>query len=251
MSLGRVLLVSLAVLAVGFGLWRFWWSALDHNPQQDTCMFGTVTNSRYLELLADAKRRQGTEAGVWGPLSGGREQRADQLRYRMEDITAGMTSLYERLAAVHAVLRAAGGHVTRSVGPDGPNGYWRPGMDIQGRDIRVSDGAGAIALSLDYALFSPNINEEISLTYPRNWVVIALQIEPTTKTGTRQIRDSDKNEFYVKVQVFAPIALAGTPPTELVRRRGLHCAEMLIPSPAYAEAFDAWAAKIESQRRPR
>ena len=104
--------------------WRFWWSALDHNPQQDQCTFGTVTNERYRELLAEAKRRQARGDTYWLPLRGAPEQRADLIRYRIEDLTKDMTSLYERIAAAHAVMRAAGGHITNDGSTGRDKDYW-------------------------------------------------------------------------------------------------------------------------------
>jgi hypothetical protein len=122
MSLGRVLLISLAVLAVGFGLWRYWWTALDHHPEQDACSFGPVTNQEYRQMLARVKALQAEGKGVWAPLHGptrshpfssppGPPGVPEQLAARMNELGAGMTSLHERRMVMHAVMRAAGAYL--------------------------------------------------------------------------------------------------------------------------------------------
>jgi hypothetical protein len=125
MSLGRVLLVSLAVLAVGFGMWRYWWTALDHFPEQDACSFGLVTNAEYRQMLARVKVLQAEGKGVWAPLRG--PTRSDtvasptnppgvpeQLAARMNELSGDTTSLYVRQAVMHAVMRAAGAYLHNS-----------------------------------------------------------------------------------------------------------------------------------------
>ncbi len=122
MSLGRALLVSLAVLAIGFGLWRYWWTALDHHPEQDTCSFGPVTNADYRQMLARVKALQAEGKGHWGPLSSPTRTPRDiaphqarssplQLMARMNEFSAGTSSLYEQRMIMHAVMRAAGGYL--------------------------------------------------------------------------------------------------------------------------------------------
>jgi hypothetical protein len=75
------------------------------HPEQDTCAFGPVSNARYRELLAEAKRRQAT---TWPPLVRDDYQAGAVLNQRFDDLSRGMTSVYERIAAMHAVVRALG-----------------------------------------------------------------------------------------------------------------------------------------------
>jgi hypothetical protein len=125
MSLGRVLLVSLAVLAAGYGMWRYWWTALDHHSEQDACSFGPVTNEEYRQMLARVKALQAEGKGHWAPLRGptrsyvtasppGPPGVPEQLAARMNELSEGMTSLYDRRMAMHAVMRAAGAYLHNS-----------------------------------------------------------------------------------------------------------------------------------------
>jgi hypothetical protein len=76
------------------------------HPTQDACSFGTVSNERYRELLVEAKRRQVT---TWPPLAWDNKKSMMLLNQRVDDLSRGTTSAYERLAAMHAVMRALGG----------------------------------------------------------------------------------------------------------------------------------------------
>ncbi len=118
-------LVSLAVFAVGFGMWRYWWTALDHHPEQDACSFGPVTNADYRQMLARVKALQAEGKGHWGSLSGPTRTPRDiaphqarssplQLMARMNEFSAGTSSLYEQRMIMHAVMRAAGGYLNEA-----------------------------------------------------------------------------------------------------------------------------------------
>jgi hypothetical protein len=78
---------------------------LDWHGEQDGCSFGPVSNARYRELLAEAKRKQATE---WPGLVWHDRKAGDQLKQRFDDLSRGATSIYERIAAMHAVMRAVG-----------------------------------------------------------------------------------------------------------------------------------------------
>lgn len=119
MSLGRVLLVSLAVLAAGFGMWRYWWTALDHHPEQDACSFGSVTNDRYRALLARAKSLNTDRGPFW---KGDIDATKAEIRHRLYEVAPIDRPLYERLAGIHAVMRSIGGY--QNLGP-GPKKNWR------------------------------------------------------------------------------------------------------------------------------
>lgn len=74
-------------------------------PEQDTCSFGPVSNERYRALLAEAKRKQAT---VWPALVRDDYKAGVQLNARVDDLSRGLATVYERLAAMHAILRALG-----------------------------------------------------------------------------------------------------------------------------------------------
>jgi hypothetical protein len=82
------------------------------HPAQDACSFGPVSNARYRELLAEAERRQAT---VWPPLVWDNRKTMALLNARFDDLSGGMTSVYERLAAMHAVVRALDGDYRETV----------------------------------------------------------------------------------------------------------------------------------------
>jgi len=88
--------------------------------QQDACTFGAVPNARYQELLVEAKHRETSHR--WAPFDGGNRDMEDNLTYRVEDLTSGMTSVEERLASMHAVARALGAEY-RTTEPDDPDPY--------------------------------------------------------------------------------------------------------------------------------
>lgn len=72
------------------------------------CSFGPVSNGRYRELLAEAKRRQGS---TWPPFHfepNRGSAPSTVLEQRFAELTRGMVSVHERLAASHAILRAHG-----------------------------------------------------------------------------------------------------------------------------------------------
>jgi hypothetical protein len=242
----RVIGFSLLVILSTFGLWRFWWSALDHNPQQDECTFGTVSNARYRELLAEAKRRQRLGQKAWIPLRGAPAQRADLIRYRIEDLTAGMTSLYERIAAAHAVMRAAGGHIT----DDGSTGYEKNGWELailHGRN--GIPNIGEIAHSLVYALYSHRIGDS-SFFYPRSSVHLTLIGK--SNVGERRhdlLRPSYEDEFQILVfDPWFPLTsiITKLPFPKDIAQQGLGCPG--VPPAVYAETYDAWSAARRAER---
>ena len=64
-------------------------------PEQDTCSFGPVSNERYRELLAIAKREKTSEVANQSPRE---RQNAHQRRFdRLLESTDG--SVYEKIAA--------------------------------------------------------------------------------------------------------------------------------------------------------
>lgn len=78
----------------------------ERHPEQDECSFGPVSNTRYRELLAEAKRRQ---ASGWPHLSWDSAKVSILLNERFDDLGRDVMSVYERLAAMHAIARALGG----------------------------------------------------------------------------------------------------------------------------------------------
>jgi hypothetical protein len=93
--------------------WRCVTPFLHSEPEQDACEFGSVSNARYRELLSEARKRDGTTWPKlrdyrWQPPLEGVRELATGIKERVQDLTKGMTSLYEKLAAMHAVARSLG-----------------------------------------------------------------------------------------------------------------------------------------------
>ena len=104
-GLGRkITFMLLIVLLAGFA-WRCVRPFLHSELGQDACEFSPVSNARYRELLAEAKRRDATvwprlRAYGW-QLSLGKVQSLQAgITDRVKDLTTGMTSIYEKLAAI-------------------------------------------------------------------------------------------------------------------------------------------------------
>lgn len=109
-ALRRCLYVLVALVAL-FCAWtvaREWpLISLGWGRGQDDCSFGTVSNARYRELLAHARKLEGRLgdpflANIPG-LGGG-----SGLQHRFDMLSSEMTSVEERIAAMHALMRAAG-----------------------------------------------------------------------------------------------------------------------------------------------
>ena len=98
---------TLIAIAIVVALVSFYFGPLlISHPAQDACSFGTVSNERYRQLLAEAKRRQAT---TWPALVWDNKKSMTLLNLRVDDLSRGTTLVYERLAAMHAVMRALGG----------------------------------------------------------------------------------------------------------------------------------------------
>lgn len=96
--------IGLALLVTHFAL------QIDWHWDQDACTFGPVSNARYRELLAEAKRKRRTQ---WPPLVRDDYKASVLLNARFDDLSRNLASVYERLAAMHAILRALGANYRR------------------------------------------------------------------------------------------------------------------------------------------
>jgi hypothetical protein len=116
---GLYLTTFLALLgfACAQELWAGFW--------QDRCSFGPVSNERYRELLSQAqamRRTQGAlldQRNTTDPVSG-RRRSANQLR--LAELAKSATSLEERIATAHAMMRAER-FMLRSTFPDEEDPY--------------------------------------------------------------------------------------------------------------------------------
>jgi hypothetical protein len=89
-------------------------------PEQDGCMFGTVSNERYGELLAKAKRQEHVDWRnvIWDDYKAG-----VLLNERFDHISSDLTTVDEKIAAMHALLRSIGAEYRRPwLSPTDPYG---------------------------------------------------------------------------------------------------------------------------------
>jgi hypothetical protein len=75
------------------------------HSDQDNCAFGPVSNARYRAYLEEAKNRQRTR---WPGFSRDDQKIGRELRSRLSDMLAEEGTVYERIAIMHAILRAIG-----------------------------------------------------------------------------------------------------------------------------------------------
>src|SRR2546430_17471395 len=78
---------------------------LSLHADQDTCTFGPVSNEQYRGYLLEVKNRQRTK---WPAFSRDGQEIGRQLNFRLHDMLGPDATLYERIAIIHAVLRAIG-----------------------------------------------------------------------------------------------------------------------------------------------
>src|SRR3954447_2256216 len=72
---------------------------------QDNCAFGPISNEQYRAYLKEAKNRQRTK---WSAFSRDDQEIGRELRSRLSDMLAEGATVYERIAIMHAILRAIG-----------------------------------------------------------------------------------------------------------------------------------------------
>lgn len=101
MSRGKKILCFIAAAALALHVVLL----LDGHPEQDQCAFGPVSNARYRELLAEVEKyqRHNWPLMVWSD---------DTLQRLLTTQFAAMTSeastVYEKIATMHAILRGIG-----------------------------------------------------------------------------------------------------------------------------------------------
>ena len=107
----RTLLRPVLRTAVAVGLLVVVATVLNYAPllsmhsEQDECSFGPVSNERYRSYLLEAKNRQLTR---WSAFSRDDQQIGRELRSRLSDMAGAGATVYERIAIMHAILRAIG-----------------------------------------------------------------------------------------------------------------------------------------------
>ena len=87
---------------------------------QDNCTFGPISNEQYRAYLKEAKNRQWTK---WSAFSRDDQKIGRELRSRLSDMLAQGGTVYERIAIMHAILRAIGAEYLNANGRAEPDPF--------------------------------------------------------------------------------------------------------------------------------
>jgi hypothetical protein len=247
MSVRRLLLISLAVLVAGIGLWRYWWTALDHHPEQDACSFGPVTNAEYRQMLERVKALQAEGKGHWAPLRGptrsapnssppGPSGSPQQLAARINELSVGMTSLYERRMVMHAVMRAAGAYLHNSR---------RSGLNDFSRDLAANRIPRSF-ISAIYVMHSNYRGDGLGMILLAPFASFAISLNGDYEPGMREPEwwEAHRNMFTISgldISVLMGFLGVVQPYNASVLR--LPRAESCLPDldPRIAEIYTEWA----------
>jgi hypothetical protein len=217
----RVGLVVMLVLLAAFA-WRCIAPFLQGRPEQDACEFGPVSNARYRELLAEAKRRDGTtwpklRAYGWQLSQGTLDRLQEGISRRVNDLTSGMTSVYEKFAAMHAVARSLGAY-HRTFGPNVREPFWPMDRPF---------GSVGFGYEIDVIMFGS------SEPFIRD-----ARLGFTLSTSTTPGRGDTPGKF--STGLLWPLWLQRNPRVG----KGMFPPCPPMPPSDWAERFDAWAAKL-------
>ena len=223
------------LLAGGISIWLAWLYISPHfntYPEQDDCSFGPVSNERYRELLALARQHQAS--GRWSRLRGDGSDMNENLQGRLDDIMDGMDSIYERIAATHAVMRALGANYRATI-PDFEDAF----ESARRRSRLVEFGSvgfvyildvhkvGGFAPILRHARINVSFNADISQFH--GWA------------------DRENNSFSIKIHY--PFSLYQRPPQI---NQGLHHRTCpAVPSPEWVADYQQWLANTQNDRNDR
>jgi hypothetical protein len=88
-------------------------------PDQDNCIFGSVSNDRFRTYLEEARRQKLS----WPAFSTDSRQLEQRLNALLREMIASSSSLDEKLATAHAILRAFGAQYLNTNGEKADDPY--------------------------------------------------------------------------------------------------------------------------------
>ena len=173
-----------------------------------------MTNERYRQLLSEAKARQAT---TWPAIERDYIKGSLAFESRMQDLSRGMTSVYERIAAMHAIMRASGANYLNAGFPRS-----RPFEEAAKR------GNGA-AVTFEYRA---DINRMgfFAVIFRETRLVASLSAGPSRQQGGPLPNSDQRGEFAFRF--YPPVLLENS----VTIPRGESCP--LVPSAALASAFN-------------
>jgi hypothetical protein len=231
----RTFLISLLAVAVLYAGWRFGEPYLNRHHDQDACTFGPVSNVRYQELLEEAQRRA---RSTWAPLAGEPLEVADQLRERIEDLSSGMVSPYERIAAMHAALRATGAYLA-GMWPKNKSGdvYYPMSTDLDNNRSSVT--------SFSYGIHSNYIGD-FDLIDPYSVILVRWAGRPTSSVSqsnfSQTVRPDEMSVTADYPNFLHRILSIGGGGAHHGPIKEMQCPEM--PSQDWVTSYEKWREKV-------
>lgn len=168
---------------------------------QESCTFGSVSNSQYRAYFLEAKNRHHNE---WPPLDGGATEVGKQLDFRVSDMVRNK-NIYERIAITHAVLRAVGAQYLNTNGRTDLDPY--VGAESRRQDVEFN--------------YVVDVNHFRLQPYPRKLWIVARIVNPEFK---RRPSEREKREEITA----AFVSIFDHPPDQFLVASGEQCP----PSPS-------------------
>ena len=207
-----------AAIAVGFlivvGVALNYAPLLSMHSEQDECSFGPISNEQYRSYLLETRNRQRTR---WSAFSRDDQLIGRELRSRLSDMLVGEGTVYERIAIIHAILRAIGAEYLNANGRAEPDPF--EGARKRRQDVRFNYRVDINRLGL----LQP---------YPRTIWIIASIPDP-------DIPRPEITRLYGDLSISAlTVSIFDHPPSETLTSSGQSCP----PSPS-TEAAERYQSK--------
>lgn len=187
---------------------------LSMRADQDECSFGPISNEQYRSYLLEARNRQRTR---WSAFSRDDQEIGRELRYRLSDMLAGGATVYDRIAIMHAILRAIGAEYLNANGRTEVDSF--EGARKRRQDVQFNYRVDINRLGL----FQP---------YPRTIWIVASIPDP-------DIPRPEIARLYGDLSISAAtVSIFDHPPTETLTSSGQSCP----PSPS-TEAAERYQSK--------
>ncbi|KRR19557.1 hypothetical protein CQ14_17225 [Bradyrhizobium lablabi] len=183
------------------------------HSDQDNCAFGPVSNEQYRAYLREAKNRQRTK---WSAFSRDDQGIGRELRSRLSDMDADGATVYERIAIMHAILRAIGAEYLSTDGRTEADPF--EGARKRRRDVEFHYRVDINRL----VFFQP---------YPRQeWIIATIQDPDIPRPEITKLY-GDRSISAAMVSIF------DHPPLEFLTPSGQSCPPS--PSPEAAARYQA------------
>jgi|SRR4051812_11225797 hypothetical protein len=206
-SLAVIAILAAIIIAANYA------PLLSSHSDQDDCAFGPVSNQQYRAYLLEAMKRRQTR---WRGFSRDDQQIGQQLRFRLSDMVADGATVYERIAIMHAILRAIGAEYLNTNGRTKADPF--EGTRKRGQDVEFHYRVDINRL----VFFQP---------YPRQvWIIATIQDPDIPRPEVTKLY-GDRSISAAMVSIF------DHPPLEFLTPSGQSCPPS--PSPEAAARYQA------------